>query len=228
MTVTRPAPTMARGSAPAAGFGRPPAPRPARSVAGALLGAVLIVFCAAAVGLYTANVGHRRAVLLVVRAVPAGAVIQSSDVGEARLSADPSVRTIGAGQRAHVVGRVAATNLAVGTLLTASDLANGPRIDASQSVVGLALKPGQYPAGLRAEDRVMLVDTGPPDAAPPADAPAGGVLVADAEIRETSTAPDGQGATVSVIVPRPMAAVAASAAARGQVTVILTGGAAAR
>ncbi len=214
MTITRPAPTAPPATPYATGFGPPPPPRPGRSVAGALLGVVLIVFCAAAVGLYTARVGHRRAVLVVVRAVPAGTVIQSADIGEARLSADPSVRTVAAGQRNRVVGRVAAVNLVVGTLLTTGQLATTPRVDASQAVVGLALKPGQYPGGLRAQDRVMLIDTGPAGATPAAETAAGVVLTADAEVDASTTAPDGQTTLVSVVVPRPLAATVASAGAR--------------
>ncbi|MDP9074012.1 MAG: SAF domain-containing protein [Actinomycetota bacterium] len=228
MTTTRSAPAPPRTAPPMAadGFGPPPPTRAARNVAGALLGALLIVFCAAAVAVYTARVGHRRAVLVVARPVSAGAVIQAADVGEVGVSADQALRTIPAAQRNLVVGRVAGVNLVVGTLLTVGQLATGPQSDANHAIVGLAVKAGQYPAALRAADRVLVVDTGRAGSATqsgggPSDAI---VLVDDARVTAVAPAPDGQTTMVSVLVPRGGAPAVAAAAARGAVSLILLGG----
>jgi hypothetical protein len=219
VTTTRPAPTVA--SAAVDGFGPPPAPRPARSLAGALLGAMLIVFCGAAVAFYTSTVGHRRVVLMVARPVSAGAVIQSTDLAEVRVAADPAVHTVPAAARAGIVGRIADLNLVPGTLLTPGELGDGPRADATHAIVGLALKPGQFPAGLRSLDRAIVVDTGP-SSGPSINAPA--VLVADSQVTATAVAADGQTTIVSVLVPRAEAPSVAAASSRGQISLILIGG----
>src|ERR1700730_9877243 len=100
------------------GFGPAPPPKRSRNLAGALLGALLVVLCGTGVAVYASNAGHRHAVLVVVRPVSAGATIRPGDLGEARISADPQVHTVGAAGRTRVIGRTAAVNLVPGTLLT--------------------------------------------------------------------------------------------------------------
>jgi hypothetical protein len=230
MTAVRPAPPGAapRGAAPQAvdgGFGARPTPRRSRNLAGALLGALLIVGCAAAVALYAANVGHRHAVLVVARPVKAGTAIRDADLGEARISNDPSIHTVAAGDRARVVGRVTAVNLIPGTLLSPGQLATGPRVDPGSAVVGLALKAGQFPAGLRPVDNVTLVRTTAPSDTSPSSATNGSVLADRAQIFSVDQAADGQTTIVSVIVPSALAPTVASASARAEISVVLLGGA---
>jgi hypothetical protein len=206
---------------PPDGFGPPPRPRPTRNVTSILLGAVLIVFCAVGAAAYTASIGHRRSVLVVARAVNAGAVIRDADLSEARLPPDPALRTIPARRRIQIVGRVAAVNLVPGTLLAEGALATGPLADANHAIVGLSLKAGQFPTGMRPLDFVTVVETssasslGPPDAA---------VLVDRAQVTSTSAATDGQTTVISVLVPRTVAPAVAGGAARGQISLVLLGG----
>jgi hypothetical protein len=190
-------------------------------VAGILLGVVLVAFCAAGVAAFTASLGHRRAVLVVVRPVSAGAAIRDGDLGEARLAPDPALRTVPAGQRSRMVGRVASVNLVAGTLLAEAELATGPQVDAAHAIVGLALKAGQFPTGLRPLDTVTVVETSPPSSLGPVDA---AVLVDAAQVTATAAAADGQTTIVSVLVPRTVAPTVAGAAARGQISLVLLGG----
>jgi len=203
------------------GFGAAPRPRPTRNVTGILLGVMLVVFCAVAVAAYTASLGHRRAVLVVTHSVDAGAVIHDGDLGEARLPPDPAVRTVAAGRRSQVVGRIAAVNLAPGMLLAESELATGPLADAAHAIVGLALKAGQFPTGLRPLDTVTVVETSPASSLGPLDAV---VLVDGAKVTSTSAAADGQTTVISVLVPRTAAPTVAGGAARGQISLVLLGG----
>jgi SAF domain len=222
MTATRSIPTINPLPGPAGDeFGPPPRPRPTRNVAGILLGAVLVLFCGAAVAAFTASIGHRRSVLVVVRPVSAGSVIQDADLGEARLPPDPALRTVAASERSRIVGRVAGVNLVAGTLVAEAELSSGPQADANHGIVGLALKAGQFPTGLRPLDLVTVVETSPASSAGPVDAT---VLVTDAQVTSTGVAADGQSTTVSVLVPRTAAPTVAGAAARGQISLVLLGG----
>jgi hypothetical protein len=218
------------------GFGRARGPRRNRNLTGALLGALLVVFCATAVGIYTANVGHRHPVLVVVRAVNAGTVIGNADLGEARISADPSVHAVPVSQRDRIVGRVAGVNLVPGTLVTTGQLARGPRLDAGQAVVGLALKAGQLPSGLRPLDPVMLVQTvgaggtgvsgtgvSGTGVSGSGAGSSGTVLVPQATVDSIEPSADGQTTVVSVMVANWAAAAVAGAGARGEVSVVLLG-----
>jgi hypothetical protein len=230
VTTTRPNVLPPRSARPVSidgGFGSPPPPRAARNVAAALLGVLLIVLCAAGVAVYTSRVSHRHAVLVIARPVKAGAVIQSADVREARLAADRGIETVPAGQRDRIIGRMASANLAAGTLITHDEVGTGPQADADHAIVGLALKAGQYPGGLRPLDRVMLVDAGSGAGAQAASAPAGAnpnVLVNDAQVTSVDSAADGQTTVVSVLVPVRLAPAVAAASAHGAISVILVGG----
>jgi hypothetical protein len=211
------------------GFGQPPPPRrQQRNTAGVLLGLLLIVFSAVAVALYAASVGHRRAVLVVTRSVQAGSVIVSADLSDVRISADPALHSIPASQRDRIVGKVAAVSLVPGELVTSGQLSTGPRLAAGQAVVGVSLRPGQFPAALRPPDEVMVVDTGPTvvDGSPSASATSfsPSVLVARAEVFSVDVAADGQTTVVSIITPQSLAPQVVEAGARGGVSLVLLGG----
>jgi hypothetical protein len=192
-----------------------------------VLGLLLIVFCAVAVALYAANVGHRRAVLVVARPIKAGSVIHSSDLGEVRISSDPSVHSIPASQRDRIAGQLAAVSLVPGTLVTRDEFASGPRLSPGQAVVGLSLKPGQFPDGLRASDQVMVVDTGvAAESAGGANVnPTGpAVSVAQAEVFSVDPTADGQTTVVSIITTVGLAPGVVQAGAKGAVSLVLLGG----
>ena len=60
----------------------------------------------------------------------------------------------------RVVGRAALIDLAEGTLLSTSVVADVPAVDTGDGVVGLSLDPGAYPSrGLAPGDRVHVVRT---------------------------------------------------------------------
>ncbi len=221
MTSTRSQPrVVALADSPPDGFGPPPPPRPSRNVAGIMLGVVLVVFCAVGVAAFTASLGHRQSVLVVIRPISAGTVIQDADLGEARLARDPAVRSVAASRRREVVGQVAGVNLFPGTLLAPADLGAGPQADATHAVAGLALKAGQWPAGLRALDTVTVIAASSDSSA---GAAASVVLVDSAQVTSISASGDGQTTLVSVLVPRSSAPDVASGAARGQISLVLVG-----
>src|ERR1700722_4733768 len=138
-------------------FGPPAAPpRRPRNVPGAVLGALLVVVCAFAVGAYVTTSGHKTQVILVTQTVPAGSIIKAADLAQVGVAADRRVSAIPASDAAQVVGRPAAETLEPGSLLTRAQIATAGAVPAGDSIVGLALKPGAFPAALGAGDTVMI------------------------------------------------------------------------
>jgi hypothetical protein len=219
---TRPAPP--RHFSPAADGARFAPPGRQRALPLVALG----VLCAFAGALVFATAylrsGHRVAVLVVARAVPAGSVIHDGDLRVARVSSDGGLQPVPAAQRGSVGGKVAAVPLAPGTLLARSQVGSGAAVAPGQAVVGVGLKSGQLPAGLRPGDRVMVVDTG---AARPGGNGAdtvGSVLVPAAVVFAVPATTDPASATVvSVVVSAPDAPRIAAASAAERVSLVLLG-----
>jgi hypothetical protein len=227
MSSVQAAPVAAPASAPGPTFNRrPPPPRRPRNLPAAILGLLLVLFSATTVAVLLSRAGHRTPVLVMVRTVPTGASITSRDVAEAGVAADPSVHAIPASDLGRVIGRVAAVTLVRGTLVTNAELASGPPVAAGSSVVGLDVKPGFAPAGLRSGAVVRLV-LSQPDAtsSAPVPVPVGPpVLAKRASVFDVASTPDGQAQIVSVVVDDELAPAVAAAGARGEVSIILLGG----
>jgi hypothetical protein len=229
MTALRPAATDKSPVALADGFGPPPPQRRSRNLAGASLGLLLILLCAAGVAIFTVNAGHRRGVLVMTRAVAAGTAIQPGDLGETRVASDSGIHLLASSGRGRVVGRVAAVNLTPGMLVSLDLLSNGSLVSSGHAIVGLALKPGEMPSRLHALDHVMLVQTASAstgtsaaDGATVSPAPIA-PLVARAQVFAVEAAADRQTTVVSVIVTTDQAPRVASASARDQISVVLLG-----
>ena len=74
------------------------------------------------------------------------------------VSSDESLTRLDNTQLDSVIGHVALVDLAKGTLLTSSVVADAETIKSGDGVVGLSLDPGAYPArGLAPGDRVNVV-----------------------------------------------------------------------
>jgi hypothetical protein len=200
-------------------------------VAAPLAGVLLVLVCAAAIAIFTAQAGHRRRVLVMTRAVAAGTAIRAGDLGETRVASDSGVHVMAAARRAEVLGRVAAVNLAPGMLISLDVLTTGSLVAPGHAVVGLALKPGEAPTRLHALDQVMLIQTttasnsGATAGAGAAEAaPSNPVLVASAQVFDVEAVADGQTTVVSVVVTTDQAPRVANASARDQISVVLLGG----
>lgn len=187
-------------------------------------GVLLVVGCALVFALVSLRVGGRHPVLAVARAVPVGQVLTDADITEARVSAGDGLRTVPASQRRQVVGRTAAVPLVAGSLLTTEQLGRPSTLAPGEAVVGLALKAGQFPAGLTPGARVRVIETGGTGAgasSPTGDA--GSALARNATVLDVS-APgvDGSGTTVvSVKASSAEADRVAVAAAAGRAALVL-------
>jgi Flp pilus assembly protein CpaB len=201
--------------------------------------AVLLVAAGAFAGLQLLGASnHKTSVLVLVRPVPAGHLIQADDLASTSLSGN--IAYTPAGSESTVVGETAARDLFAGQLLTHSMLATASVPDVSHALVGLQLKAGQVPsAGLADSDMVELVDvpsanempitTAAPNAS--GSAPADGatlvppslVLATGTVFSVTADANSSGGALVTVLVPRAQSEALSVAASAGQVSLIRVG-----
>jgi len=122
----------------------------------------LMLACALGIGVAFSNAAQRTPVLVVDHSIRAGQTIESGDLREVLVGSTPANSTIAASRRSTVVGRTAAVDLAVGSLLAPGQLTSGPAAATGRAVIGASLKNGQYPAELAAGDRVLVI-TLPPD-----------------------------------------------------------------
>jgi hypothetical protein len=162
--------------------------------------AVALIVGLAAVGAYLyVQAGAKFPVVTVVRGVPAGHVIERSDLSTQAV--DTGVTAIAAADMDSVVGKTAAVQLLPDMLLMRSMVTDASALSASVALVGVALKPGQVPDGLGAGDTVQILQL------PGRDAIAGPLglsraLVDKAQVYSVRPDPSlGGGILVTVLVP---------------------------
>lgn len=208
--------TLAPGPASRALGALPGIAQARRSMPMALIGLLSVVIGALlAAGLFLGG-DDRQSVLVVARPVAAGQVIAASDlaVAEASLS---GADALPASKRAEVVGKTAAVGLAPGAVLAPSQVGARSGLGRREAVVGVAVKAGQAPAGLRAGTRVRVVDTGGTAGVPPAAVVSAWAVVTDVETSET-----GSGTVVaSLRVPEGDAVAVAAAGAAGRASLVV-------
>lgn len=164
-TTTRPTPPPGRSGSPGSnGNGRVHAPTlapPKRRVRipELAVGLLVTVMCALGAVLWHLSVTSKVPALAVSAEVERGDLIEAVDLRTVYVASDDSLVRIT--DQAAVVGKVALVDLAPGTLITPTVVADGVALEAGDGVVGLALDPGQYPAlGLAPGDRVNVVRSG--------------------------------------------------------------------
>jgi hypothetical protein len=137
-----------------------PAPRRPRRRNGplAIVGVLLVVACAALFAVGWLQAGNRRPVLALDRPVTAGQVIAAADLQVVRVSASGPVSLVPASQESAVVGQTAAAAMPAGSLLTSTEIGTAP-LGKGQALLGVAVKPGQYPPDLSAGQTVDVLST---------------------------------------------------------------------
>lgn len=186
--------------------------------------AVLLIVGGALVSAYLVTMsGQRVPVIRIGRPVAAGQRIPLSALQEVRISAS-GLDTIPWSDRDRVAQTYATVNLVQGALLTNGMIGTDASVAKGTVVVGLALKPGQLPAGgLRAGDRVALYSVAGQTGQN--GGPAGTVLAPLATVYDVVRAGSGDVASdqvqVSVAVPTGQAGAVAQAASAGAVAVVI-------
>jgi hypothetical protein len=99
----------------------------------------------------------RENVLVTTGALAAGQVLSPSDLRPVAMTPGAGLALVLAGDEASVVGRPLAVPLVAGVPLTTSEVGAPSPVAAGLDTVALLLKPGGYPPGLAAGDRVQVV-----------------------------------------------------------------------
>lgn len=191
-----------------------------------IVGVLLVVGCALAFADASLQAGSESQVLVLVRSVGAGQVVTSADLRAVKLSAPSGVATVPASDEGTVVGEPATAPLAVGALLTRTDVGSSPGIGSGSEIVAVALKPGSYPPDLAAGDLVQVIPvpsssgTGTPSTA---TSKSPGVVPATVLAVEPPSATSGSPAVLSLEVARSEAAEVATLAAAGEVALVQQG-----
>lgn len=203
---SRSQPELMGGMAP----GRRSAPMVVVGLAAVVVGA--LVFLGAHMGL-----DDRQEVLVVARPVAAGQVIAAEDLRVANVALSSGADSVPAGKRNQIVGKPAAVGLLPGGVLSPAQVGAASGLGAGEAIVGVPLKAGQAPSGLRTGTRVQVVDTGGTAAESAPTVVSARAVVADIEPSAT-----GSGVTVvSLRVPGADAVAVAAAGAAGRVSLVV-------
>lgn len=163
----------------------------------------------------------RADVLALAGSVDRFATVERSDLRVVRLSTDTDVESIPASRIDEVVGRIAATDLAAGSLLAESHLhPRGERVVAAEeAVVGVLVGPGEAPAaGVARGAEVSVVIR------PAAGSTGELVEVAGWLVDVEGAATPGGDRALSVVVPSEDATEVSAAAADRRVSIVVAGG----
>lgn len=181
---------------------------------------VTVLFALGAV-LWHLNAVDRSPALAVVGSVERGDTISSADIKIIYVSSDDALARLDGSQLSEVVGQVALVDLAPGTMLSRSVVADGPALDAGEGVVGLSLEPGGYPAmGIAPGDRVSVVRTAEPGAVDEGGEPSEVVLTRDATVFAVEELASDR-LLVSIVAPEDDAEAVAAAAGTGSLRLVL-------
>lgn len=185
---------------------------PRRRSSRRLLIAVVLGVVGALLAVYAYRTAVTRdGVVAVARPLPAGSVVQPTDLREVLLPPDSGLATVAWREVDSVIGMIVASELRSGQVLT-PDSVTAERIPApGDAVVGLSLEAGRMPAtALEPREDVLVVATG---GAPPRRA----VIVRSGEADLSGRR------TVDVLVPQADAEELAVASAEGRVVLVLVG-----
>lgn len=181
---------------------------------------VIIVFALGAVLLHLSAV-DRTPALAVVGSVERGDTITAADIKVVYLSSDDALARLDESQLNQVVGQVALVDLAPGTLLSRSVVADRPALDSGEGVVGLSLEPGGYPSlGLAPGDRVSVIRSADPAAVDADGEAAEAVLTRDATVFSVEELASDR-RLVSIVAPETDAEALAAASGSGSLRLVL-------
>ncbi|MEO3810772.1 SAF domain-containing protein [Sphaerisporangium sp. B11E5] len=127
-----------------------------------LFGGILVMGCAFVSAAVTLRVDGPTEAIAVQRDLPAGHTLAAADLRFVKASTDAEL--IAAGRAASVIGRTLTVPMVAGALLVDRNVGEPAYPMPGQAIIGVAVKPGQYPPELAAGDRVAVVAV-PGDAA---------------------------------------------------------------
>ncbi|SDH81339.1 hypothetical protein [Nonomuraea jiangxiensis] len=135
-----------------------PVPPRERKPALAALAVLLILGGALATTMLVLRSGDRVSAIRITQQVGAGQKFPEQALEEVKIAADSGIDYVSWSQRENVLASFATVTILPGTLLTnPMGIKTSSELGEGKATVGLALKPGQIPAGLREGDRVQVV-----------------------------------------------------------------------
>ncbi len=185
-------------------------------------GLLLVAVCALGALWWQASSTERQPVLALRNAVERGEVIQLDDLQVVSIDTDQPIAVLADTRSAEIIGRVARTDLAAGSLVTPQQFSTSSTLGLGQGVVGMALEAGQFPSlSLSPGDAVSVVLTqSPGDPRALDDDVEATVLVHRATVVEVAQVGVQGGLFISIQVGEGDAARVASAAATNRVRLI--------
>jgi len=159
--------------APAGGSRRSPTPKPPRVLPSnakrsfrlpeVVLGVLLVAGCALGAVLWQRSADSTTTVVVASRAIARGAIIGPDDLRGAQVGGETSAMI--SGESAHaLLGKVALVDIAANVPMSLSLLSDTQPLGADEALTSMALKAGDFPPDLAADDHVRVLATGRPDA----------------------------------------------------------------
>ncbi|MFF5143932.1 hypothetical protein ACFY6U_30080 [Streptomyces sp. NPDC013157] len=221
---------------PSVGDRLPTAPRE-RKPALAALAVLLILLGALGATTLVLQAGDRIEVIKITQDVPAGSSVTNSDVTSVMVASDDSIHYVKWSQLEDLKKLKAVNTIPGGSLAVGEMFGSGTSLSAGKAVVGLALKEGQYPVGLKVGDVVAAyrvssngssTNGSSSSSSDGSDSP----IVGQAKVSSVPSTTGGDSSLVSstnyavtLTVDSDAAAVLAQAAATGSVALVLVPGA---
>ena len=227
MTATQPSKAGAPPSSAAVnGLARAPVlppPRRRRRPALLALAVTMVVLGALGAAYLATSLGQTSPVIAIAREVPWGQTLTAADLVEARISDDPALEPIPYSDRDQVIGLIAATTLAPGSLLTRDALTDQRLPAPGQQLVGVGVSAVQLPTtALRPGDDVLLVPV--PAGSAPAATDGGGPSAVEATVVQSGpTGTDGL-RVVDMLVDAADGPDVAARAAAGLIAIVVVAG----
>lgn len=165
--------------------------------------------------------GTPQSVLVTANRLDPGHKITLEDLKPVQIGTVEGATTLPEGARASLVGKTVANRIDAGTILNPSSIVDAIVPGTGSSVVGIGVKPGQYPQlGLKAGDQVHIVvsansqNTNTASTIKPGSAWAGSIVSVGDANRDGIR-------TVDVLLPADQARQAATAGGTGALTLVL-------
>lgn len=197
----------------------PPSSRLKRNRTWLAAGVMLIALGGIAAWFVVANLSGTTPVVAMRNDVPAGAVLTGADLTTVNIGNAASLQTVPASRLTQLVGTRTNLDLKAGTLLPPAAITDKLLPPAGQSLVGLALAPGQLPGTpLQPGDIVRLVSTPKDQDDPTSTSPS---VVVVGRVVSTSPIADTTKMRVDLLVSMSDSAAAAALAATNRCAIIL-------
>ncbi|GHB56048.1 hypothetical protein GCM10010377_53990 [Streptomyces viridiviolaceus] len=211
---------------------RLPTPPRERKPALAALAVLLILVGALGATMLVLRAGDRIEVVKVTEDIQAGEAITDNNVTSVMVAADSGINYVEWSQLDTIKTYKAKSTIYGGSLAVGEMFAKEEQLPAGKATVGLALKEGQYPEGIKSGDVVAAYRVGTSGSSSSSDSDndasssssSGGAIVDDARVEKVANDSDSTVSTgsksLTLLVDAADAAALASAASAGEVAVV--------